>query len=405
MYKLFFTIDINRRFLLLLAGDVEENPGPADKNTCPCEEEQTDRYVLFIKCAKCSQKWHIKCVGLDNITDKALQKLTKWNCPLCYVLPPAVRRNQEEENQLDETDILTTMKREMANMETRLLEKITQHRDSSYADIATNVKDLRQDQRHGNKLMENMMKQNKTREDPDKIEKEAKTCIVLKPRDPKIRQSRDIKAAFSKRYPLIHLQKAINTVGGSILLEFDDKDTASKIIEDWDKTLFGGNEGIKGYKIKHTAGLIKQVENLSEQEIQDSIKQDYPDAFIELFQRNNRFTGTVKISFKNEESLNQALQQKIKISSQIYTVEIFKPKPRIIKCNKCQNFGHVSRLCNNNPVCGKCCSTTHETKDCEIQPENYKCAHCGGNHITGSYTCEKVKDKMDQLSKRENGPQ
>ena len=90
---------------------------------------------------------------------------------------------------------------------------------------------------------------------------------------------------------------------------------------------------------------------------------------------------------------------------QIYSVEAFTPKPKIIKCNKCQLFGHVSRLCSNKPVCGKCSKNDHETKDCEVEPDDYKCAHCDGNHITGSYTCEMVKQKMEQLLSRGNGPQ
>ena len=92
---------------------------------------------------------------------------------------------------------------------------------------------------------------------------------------------------------------------------------------------------------------------------------------------------------------------------QIYSVEVFITKPKIIKCNTCQAFGHVSRVCPNkaNPVCGKCSSKEHETKDCEVDPAAYKCAHCEGNHITGSYSCEKVKQKMDELKNRGNVPQ
>ena len=46
---------INRRFLLLISGDIESNPGPEfDKEKCPCEEEINKRNVLFVTCMTCA---------------------------------------------------------------------------------------------------------------------------------------------------------------------------------------------------------------------------------------------------------------------------------------------------------------------------------------------------------------
>ena len=182
----------------------------------------------------------------------------------------------------------------------------------------------------------------------------------------------------------------------------DDAEKVPELIENWDKTLFGGNKGIVQYKPKHTAGLIKQVERLEEEEINEEIQNQFPGCHIELFKQNNRFTGTVKISFPNEEILQQAIHQKIRINGMIYCVEVFKPKPKVIKCNICQMFGHVSRMCNNknSPTCGKCSSKDHQTKECDVQENEYKCAHCSGNHITGSYSCQKMKDKLEQIISR-----
>ena len=182
----------------------------------------------------------------------------------------------------------------------------------------------------------------------------------------------------------------------------DEEEKVSELIENWDTTLFGGNKGIVRYKPKHTAGLIKQVERLEEEEINEEIKNQFPDCHIELFKKNSRFTGTVKINFPNEELLQQAIQQKIRINGLIYCVEVFEPKPKVIKCNICQIIGHVSRMCKNqnSPTCGKCSGKDHQTKDCDVQENDYKCAHCSGNHITGSYTCQKMKDKLEQIMNR-----
>ena len=111
----------------------------------------------------------------------------------------------------------------------------------------------------------------------------------------------------------------------------------------------------------------------------------------------------MKITFKNDETLNLALTEPVKINFRRYFVEVFTPKPKVIKCNLCQLFGHVTKWCRNqkNPKCGKC-SEKHETKTCTVEEQNYKCAHCSQNHITGSYSCDKMKEKMDQLALRRN---
>ena len=143
--------------------------------------------------------------------------------------------------------------------------------------------------------------------------------------------------------------------------------------------------------------------------IEDAIKNQFPDSRIELFTRKDRvtgtdrFTGTVKIIFKNEEILNKAIQEKCKINSQRYIVEVFNPKPKVIKCHICQRFGHVTRTCKHKtqPRCGKC-SGNHDSETCNIPKEQYKCIHCDGNHIAGSYTCEKVKERLEAILNRGN---
>ena len=51
----------------------------------------------------------------------------------------------------------------------------------------------------------------------------------------------------------------------------------------------------------------------------------------------------------------------------------------------------------NKQTCGKCSSNDHQTKDCFAEEEDYKCAHCEENHITGSYSCSKMKEKLGKL--------
>ena len=96
---------------------------------------------------------------------------------------------------------------------------------------------------------------------------------------------------------------------------------------------------------------------------------------------------------------------KFRLCHKKYITEPFIHKPRVIKCNTCQRFGHVSRMCRSKdkPVCGKC-SKDHETKNCTTPAAEYKCHHCNKtDHFTGSHSCEKMKEKYQELIDRQDG--
>ena len=52
---------------------------------CPCNS--SDPESTYVKCAKCSQEWHNNCCNLSGISQNAIKKLVKWQCPKCYVCP------------------------------------------------------------------------------------------------------------------------------------------------------------------------------------------------------------------------------------------------------------------------------------------------------------------------------
>ena len=142
---------------------------------------------------------------------------------------------------------------------------------------------------------------------------------------------------------------------------------------------------------------------IEEDEIKAEIEQNYPECRYELFKKDEEFTGMIKITFKTADELNAAISNKFKISNRLFRIEHFQHKPRVIKCNVCQMFGHISRRCRNKqkPVCGKCSCEGHESKDCQKSEDQYKCFHCGSSsHMTGSYSCKKVLEKYEELKER-----
>ena len=133
--------------------------------------------------------------------------------------------------------------------------------------------------------------------------------------------------------------------------------------------------------------------------------QKYPVTEVEFFKKDDTLTGIIKVICQDEISLQNLIENRLSIFHQKYIVETYKPKPRVVKCNQCQRFGHISRLCRSeHPICGKCSSHDHNTVDCEVTPNEYKCAHCKGKHITGHKDCEVMKEKLENLlSRRQDG--
>ena len=230
--------------------------------------------------------------------------------------------------------------------------------------------------------------------------------IVRKPKDVAIRNSKALRKAFNQHYPNTLLKHARISAGGSYVLEFDKAEDINPVVNSWDNTFFGGNSGIVKVNEKNCIGMVKYVyDDISEDEITRNINQNYPGTKHELFKKNDEFTGMIKVTFNNETDLKAAIVNRFKIKSRYYMVESFKHKPRVIKCNTCQRFGHVSRLCRakENPICGKC-TNNHETNDCTADVSEHKCYHCSKtDHITGSYSCEKMKEKYQELMDRYDG--
>ena len=100
-----------------------------------------------------------------------------------------------------------------------------------------------------------------------------------------------------------------------------------------DKDLFGGNAGAYKANERTPTGIIKHVyqQQKTEEEIEDEIHEKYPDTECDFFKKKDgEFMGIIKVKFKQENDLNDAITNKITIFQQKYIVEKFKPKPSVI---------------------------------------------------------------------------
>ena len=395
---------VNLALLIILAGDVEVNPGPLNARFCPCEVKKKGH---TISCSSCSQKYHIDCVGLDEITEAALNKLKSWKCILCHTLPNEVKSELVKKLCPE----ISALNNKMEDMEERLnskIDKISEMVSKSdkareYSAIAS--KNLEQKVINTNRLMQNMSRQGASVEsEQSREERNTRTLIVRNYTDRNIRNSQDIRSKIMKEFPGTVIRDARTTPGGSIVLVLDEDAAARKIKENWKKNWFGGNAGIVQAKNNPPSGMVKHViiDDKTDNQIIEEIKSKYPNTEVDLFKTDNVFNGKMKIEFETKEHLEAVMRDRITIFQGRYMVENYNYKPRVIMCKNCQRFGHVARLCrSNHPVCGKCCSEDHETSDCE--EDNLKCYHCDGNHETGHKDCEKMKMKLQQITDRRNG--
>ena len=253
-----------------------------------------------------------------------------------------------------------------------------------------------------NKLMRKITSQieNKT---IDKGELQERTLLVRKYKDKNMTNSMKIRKFMKDKFPeqASSIELARTTAAGSILIEFDNKEAAEEVKSNWKKEYLGGNVGVFKASERSPIGIIKHVyeEDCSEDEIKAEILDSYPGAECEFFKKNDEFMGIIKVTFKSSEELNEVMTNKITIFNQKYKVERYIPKRRIIRCMKCQIFGHIARFCRAaKPVCGKCSSKTHETKDCNAAETEYKCFHCKENHMTGDKNCQVILEKWEELN-------
>ena len=395
---------VNGRFLLYLANDVESNPGP-----CPCEEMKNS---LFIKCAKCECEWHTDTAGLLGITKAALEKLRSWHCPVCITLPDKVKqeliKSLVTENEDQQPNIIFEMRKELENMETRLYNKLN---TATYANAATKTQNPSAnnqivDKNLGaniNKLVKQINQERKDKNAEQIADKQKRTIIVKQYKGKNIHRSEDVRKPIYDEYPGSVISNARTTAGGSILLEFDDEKTAENIIRKWNHNLYGGNKGAmrgNNTNIPKTTGIVKHVwSQRSQEEIEQELLDNYPIKEVSFFKKNEKYLGIIKITFNTPEDLLDVLTNRIKIFEQRYLVEEFIFQQRVIKCNKCQIFGHVARLCRGEERCGKC-GNSHGTKDCTTQSEDYICFHCKGNHQTGDKECPDMKKKLESIKNR-----
>ena len=113
--------------------------------------------------------------------------------------------------------------------------------------------------------------------------------------------------------------------------------------------------------------------------------------------------ASLVVEFVDSKQANQALVHGLSWQNTRHGCNRADKEVRIIRCGKCQAYGHVFTKCKAPYLCRKCAGP-HATETCKSKIA--KCASCGGGHYTGSKHCpEKVKAKKNLEFKNVNTSQ
>jgi hypothetical protein len=109
--------------------------------------------------------------------------------------------------------------------------------------------------------------------------------------------------------------------------------------------------------------------------------------------------ATLKVNCADPQTANALLSGQIAIEEQLITVlkDIREP----IRCNGCQEYGHIRINCKNKAACAHCASNDHESTNC---PPNQpaRCHSCGPNSRHASYSrdCPEFINRSATLNAR-----
>ena len=165
------------------------------------------------------------------------------------------------------------------------------------------------------------------------------------------KDSVQIKKEFAEHFPLKRLIDAFNTIRGNVHLEFASKEEADEVFEKWKPDFLGDSTKIRrtlSTEKPNRAVIIKKVPlDVNDEMIQSCFDTQFKDAKATRFiKRDSTKLGTVKNLLKSENDLGKAPHQGLFIDSIYYKTKPFVQNGiPIIRCFKCQKFGHISAKC------------------------------------------------------------
>ena len=123
-----------------------------------------------------------------------------------------------------------------------------------------------------------------------------------------------------------------------------------------------------------------------------------PENFKRLIRKNGRETTLITFQLNSEEQTIQAKQYGIKFEGIVYGIrEYIDKEKKIIKCFKCNKFGHFVNICKQQEKCPRYNNLKSSCKD-SCNKEIWKCINCGGDHSAAWTRCPIYKEKLKEVN-------
>ena len=111
----------------------------------------------------------------------------------------------------------------------------------------------------------------------------------------------------------------------------------------------------------------------------------------------NQITANIKLTCTSPITANQLLTKRVLVANS--RVVITKDMQEPIRCNRCQEYGHIHKNCTNKERCTTCVHP-HPTNTCS-HPNDHHCISCGtlSNHTSSNKTkCPKFAQHTATLN-------
>ena len=151
--------------------------------------------------------------------------------------------------------------------------------------------------------------------------------------------------------------------------------------------------GSLNIKQKQSQGVIHRVDkSIPDADLLDILKDQKVTSVRRFKKRVNgklEETPSVLLTFDLEST-----PENVSFLFENYKVD--KYVPQVVRCHKCQQFGHIEKYCKNNLKCVRC-GGTHKYEECQKKEEPV-CFRCGEKHSAAYKGCRFYKEAKSILS-------
>ena len=350
------------------------------KQCCPCGDTN-ELGAKWIECSLCDQWYHTECLAIKT---EALETLarpdTTYTCPQCLI-HNILRATHPKIRFLVKSSIKTG-KLSPNTAESSKPEVFTEAAEAAV------VSDLESIERHTvNKEQETVQP-----EDPQQRTDYQNSHIVILDNisDPvKYKTRKQILKEINRVKPSLNVKHAYPLAGGGICLHLNSNEDKVNALFDWLNLPFGSTN-IQPHepadRLPNTKLFIKKVPlNIDNTAVASA---------LHCVATVNRLkvcgttlpSNTIAISINKSEAA-KLISGGVCIAGKIYKCTP-KRKCKIIRCYKCQQFGHIAKTCVNTSACAFC-AQNHDSGACVSTA--YMCVNCGGGHSAHSNQCPVFK--------------